>query len=342
MGLTVSLQDIVPSSGIDSNSGLSSKRAYGRAVSMTHAIFPPGYCSPPHAHEGEELAQLVEGELSVVMSGLKFSLFKGDFIRIPSMTVHWKRNRSALPAVMLELHNPAGEQVNSHSLLDSFERDDASFDSRGALRLGRTYRASHYYADGEDNFTPAPDDNPLFARWQKASSGSSAQQLNRVYASEGTNKGFQVAAESMSILYSERVGLKARPHFHAAEQISYVVEGEVWTFIEDRVVLARAGDFVRVPGNAIHWAMVKPGQKAVTFEVHTPLQGDPVAAHRTYLVPDHRIPLLHWIPGGFSSDALPAEQLEPMESELIEAASQGSRLQGEVHSQGVSATGSQR
>jgi quercetin dioxygenase-like cupin family protein len=343
MALGLSLLDVPSDGGIDPAAGLVSRTAYGYEVSVTHATFPAGYRSVPHAHESEELEQLIEGELSVLIDGAEYQLRTGDFFRIPALAVHWKRNRSAAPAVVLELHNRPRRSANAASLLDTFEREDASFGAGKAVRFGQTYRASRYYADGEEDFPKTPSGSPLLARGDDVWAGASAQPLPNIHGSAGTNKSVRVGGETMAILLSERVGLKARPHLHAAEQISYVVEGEVWTFIDDRVVFSKAGDVIRVPGNVVHWALVEPGKKAVTFEVHTPLQGDPVTAHgMNWLVPPHRVPNLSWIPGGFPTDALPAEDLEPFEAGLVQATTESLELEKHVAGYGIKPTGARR
>lgn len=340
MGLALSLDEIEPNAGIDPARGLVRKTAYGLAVSLTHATFPPGYRSAPHAHESEELSQVSAGAISVYLDGVEFTLSEGDFVRIPALTVHWKQNHSSEPAVLLELHNPP--TGGGTSLLDTFEREDSSYGGGEAVRLGQTYRASRHYADGEAGFPQAPEDHFLLARRDDVWNGASGQPLPRLHGSAGTNKSVRVGSETMAILLSERVGLKARPHLHAAEQISYVVEGEVWTFVDDRVFYSGPGDFIRVPGNIVHWALVEPGIKAVTFEVHTPLQGDPVNARgMNWLVPSHRVASLAWIPGGFPTDALPAEELEAYEAGLLTATRESVALQ-EPAARGVKPTGARR
>lgn len=329
MGLALTLNEIAYSSGIDSNSGLIRRTAYGRDVSISEARFCPSYASVPHALEGEELSQLTHGRLSVFMDGIEFKLQPGDFIRIPPMTVHWKKNLSDTEAVMLELHNPPLSTDQSQSLLDELEREDASYGRIQHGAFARTYIASRFYADNEANFPEATLENtPLLFRSASAWAAAPHLELDRVYCSEGTNKMLRVGGESMAIMYSERLGLKARPHFHAAEQISYIVEGELWTFLDDRVIHSRAGDVVRIPGNAVHWALVKAGHKAVTFEVHTPLQGDPVSTRgMQWLLPQHRLPALNWIPGGFSTDALAADLLVDFEVKTMAADAERQRLE---------------
>jgi quercetin dioxygenase-like cupin family protein len=153
----------------------------------------------------------------------------------------------------------------------------------------------------------------------------------------------RVGVESMALLVGERVGFKMRPHFHAAEQITYVVSGEVWTFVDDRVLFSGPGDFVRVPGNVVHWASVEPGSSAFTWEVHTPLQGDPVEAEGiTWLVPPHRIPNLSWIPGGFINDAVPVDELEAYEAGLLQATRESLELEKRLAGVGTKPTGARR
>jgi quercetin dioxygenase-like cupin family protein len=339
MGLALRLADIPPSGGIDPDTGLVRKTAYGKGVSLTHAVFPAGYSSVPHAYEGEELAQVIQGELSVYIDGLEFKLREGDFLRIPALAVHWKRNRSEEPTTVLELHNPPTGGPGAGSLLDTFEREDASFGGSPPLRFGQTYRASRYYADGEDDFPEAPDDHFLRARADDVWAGVVPQTNGTNHGNRGETKTTRVGGETMAILLGERIGFKMRPHFHAAEQISYVVSGEVWTFVDDRVFYSQPGDFIRVPGNVVHWASVEPTSTAFTWEVHTPLQGDPVEAKGiTWLVPPHRVPNLSWIPGGFINDALPVDELEAYESGLLQATKESLKLQPRAP-QGVKPTG---
>ncbi|HTF91775.1 MAG TPA: cupin domain-containing protein, partial [Verrucomicrobiae bacterium] len=60
------------------------------------------------------------------------------------------------------------------------------------------------------------------------------------------------------------------PHAHEAEQINYVLEGEIWFFVEEHGFLCKAGDFQRIPGDKIHWAWNRSGSDAVVVEAHSP------------------------------------------------------------------------
>ena len=63
-------------------------------------------------------------------------------------------------------------------------------------------------------------------------------------------------------------GYHTTPHAHEAEQINYVLEGEIWFFVEDRGFLCKAGDFHRIPGHKIHWAWNRSNADAVVVEAH--------------------------------------------------------------------------
>jgi quercetin dioxygenase-like cupin family protein len=67
----------------------------------------------------------------------------------------------------------------------------------------------------------------------------------------------------------------SRPHTHDAEQLNYVLEGELYVFVEDQGFLAREGDIFRIPRNAVHWSWVQGTTPCVLLETHTPpLIGD--------------------------------------------------------------------
>lgn len=68
----------------------------------------------------------------------------------------------------------------------------------------------------------------------------------------------------------------SKPHAHDSEQLNYVLEGELYVFIEDGGFLVKKGDIFRVPRNAIHWSWVQGTTPCVLLETHTPpLIGDP-------------------------------------------------------------------
>lgn len=44
------------------------------------------------------------------------------------------------------------------------------------------------------------------------------------------------------MIASRAPGYHTRPHAHESEQINYVLEGEIWFFVEDKGFLCRKGD----------------------------------------------------------------------------------------------------
>jgi quercetin dioxygenase-like cupin family protein len=71
-------------------------------------------------------------------------------------------------------------------------------------------------------------------------------------------------------------GYHSKPHRHPAEQLNYVLEGELYVFVDDDGFLARKGDVFRIPRDATHWSWVQGTEECVLLEMHTPaLIGDP-------------------------------------------------------------------
>lgn len=89
--------------------------------------------------------------------------------------------------------------------------------------------------------------------------------------------------ECSIVIATREAGYHSRPHYHESEQLNYVVEGEMWVFIEEEGFIARAGDFFRVPANAVHWAYNRSSEPVTSFQVHAPaLEPQRDAAHGLY------------------------------------------------------------
>ncbi len=74
-----------------------------------------------------------------------------------------------------------------------------------------------------------------------------------------------------SLMHAIRApGYHTTPHAHEAEQINYVLEGEIWGFVEERGFHCRAGDFHRIPAHKIHWAWNRSDTDTVVVEAHSP------------------------------------------------------------------------
>lgn len=86
--------------------------------------------------------------------------------------------------------------------------------------------------------------------------------------------------ECSIVMATREAGYHSRPHYHESEQLNYVLEGEMWVFIEEDGFIAKAGDFFRVPANAIHWAYNRSAHAVTSFQVHAPpLEPQRDAAH---------------------------------------------------------------
>ncbi len=76
-------------------------------------------------------------------------------------------------------------------------------------------------------------------------------------------------------------GYHSRPHRHDSEQWNYVLDGEIWFFIDEDGFRCVKGDIVRVPRNLVHWTWVRAAEGCLMVESHTPhLTGDPDLAMR--------------------------------------------------------------
>lgn len=89
--------------------------------------------------------------------------------------------------------------------------------------------------------------------------------------------------ECSIVIATREAGYHSRPHYHESEQLNYVLDGEMWVFIEEDGFLAHAGDFFRVPANAVHWAYNRSDEPVTSFQVHSPpLEPQREAAHGLY------------------------------------------------------------
>jgi quercetin dioxygenase-like cupin family protein len=82
--------------------------------------------------------------------------------------------------------------------------------------------------------------------------------------------------DASMMVATRQPGYHSKPHRHAAEQLNYVMEGELYVFVDDGGFLARKGDLFRIPSDAVHWSWVQGTTACVLLEVHAPaLLGDP-------------------------------------------------------------------
>jgi quercetin dioxygenase-like cupin family protein len=99
--------------------------------------------------------------------------------------------------------------------------------------------------------------------------------VRNVVRAKGTGTGSmevrQAYGTESSFMHAIRApGYHTTPHQHLAEQINYVLDGEIWFFVEDQAFHCKTGDFQRIPSNKVHWAWNRSDAPATVMEVHSP------------------------------------------------------------------------
>lgn len=88
---------------------LTAKDTAGRFC-LIDMYVPPGGGPPPHRHDFEESFTVLEGELDFVFRGSKQVVLAGETISVPANAPHQFHNSSSLPARMLCICSPAGQE----------------------------------------------------------------------------------------------------------------------------------------------------------------------------------------------------------------------------------------
>ena len=116
-------------------------------------------------------------------------------------------------------------------------------------------------------------------------------------------------------------GYHTRPHYHDCEQLNYVIEGEMWFFVENKGFHMEKGDYLRIPRGRIHWAWNKFDETAMLIEAHAPpLVGGPVGSTAVGLFDDDEDPTPPLIAENLYDrefDHIEPERLAMMEEEAL-------------------------
>src|SRR5260221_4562831 len=76
------------------------------------AALPPGFSTPPHSHEAEEVALFLSGSGSVDIDGVVHQVQTGTVLLTPSNSVHTTHSEpGAEPLVVLWLYAPPGSET---------------------------------------------------------------------------------------------------------------------------------------------------------------------------------------------------------------------------------------
>ena len=107
---------------------------------------------------------------------------------------------------------------------------------------------------------------PLLAKAHEVQDGSNVLQTRG-----GAMSTKMVFGNDCNLMVAVRgPGYHSNPHRHDCEQLNYVLDGEVWVFVDNEVFLMKKGDFSRIPRNALHWAWNKSDQSCTLVEAHAP------------------------------------------------------------------------
>ncbi len=102
-------------------------------------------------------------------------------------------------------------------------------------------------------------DVPQRKRVQSGDTGEGSMVVKKAYGNE------------CSMMIADRApGYHTKPHAHESEQLNYVLDGEIWFFVEDKGFHCKKGDFQRIPANKIHWAWNRSNSSANVAEAHAP------------------------------------------------------------------------
>jgi quercetin dioxygenase-like cupin family protein len=87
----------------------------------------------------------------------------------------------------------------------------------------------------------------------------------------GAMSTYQIHGTQCGMMVATRTGgYHSSPHKHVAEQLNYVIDGEIWIFVEKEGFHLRAGDFLRVPSMAVHWAWIRSTGSCTMVEAFSP------------------------------------------------------------------------
>jgi quercetin dioxygenase-like cupin family protein len=71
---------------------------------------PPGGGPPPHRHDFEEMFSILDGEIELTFRGEKTVVRAGETVNIPANAPHAFRNVSDVPARLLCMCSPSGQE----------------------------------------------------------------------------------------------------------------------------------------------------------------------------------------------------------------------------------------
>ena len=246
------------------------RMVFGNSVSLAVAECEPGYHPAPQIHNSEQINYVAEGELWVYIEGVAYHLRQGDAIRIPRMKMHWMWNRSLSKCVFYESSCAPliGDAVIRNSICGLFDEPRA----RPAQAYPEVIWLSEHYAADAEKRNDAPVEGSLLVRSADLTTSVHSGAIGAAASGKLTSKCVHGLDHNMTIA-TRKGGYHSVPHIHDAEQIHFLVKGEIRIFTSDHGYDCRTGDFNIVPKNIPHWALVPTEEENILLQVHSPVLG---------------------------------------------------------------------
>ena len=268
----------MPKNASDS-SRINMRMVFGNSVSLAVAECEPDYHPAPQIHASEQINYVAEGELCVYVEGTQYLLKQGDAIRIPRMKMHWMWNRSGRKCVFYESNSLPliGHPDVRDSKCGLF---DESVTAKGDDYPQVVWLAKKYADDVEKNME-SPQEGPLLVRAADLTTSVHSGAIGAAASGKLTSKCVHGLEHNMTIA-TRKGGYHSVPHIHDAEQIHYLVKGQIKIYTPDNGFDCREGDFNIVFRNVPHWAIVPTDDENILLQVHSPVLGS--AANRKALL----------------------------------------------------------
>lgn len=261
------------------------RMVFGNSVSLAVAECEPDYHPAPQIHASEQINYIAEGELLIYVDGVPYLLKKGDAIRIPRMKMHWMWNRSRQKCVFYESNSPplAGDQAIRGSKCGLFDGPEVA---KGE-DYPRVVWLARKYADDAERKGQSPAEGPLLVRAADLTTSVHSGAIGAAASGKLTSKCVHGLEHNMTIA-TRKGGYHSVPHIHDAEQIHFLVKGEIKIYTPDNGFDCREGDFNIVARNVPHWALVPTDDENILLQVHSPVLGS-AANRRALLTEEERV-----------------------------------------------------
>ena len=288
------------------------RMVFGRSVSIAVANCEPGYHPAAHLHASEQINYIAKGELWIYVDGVGYHLTEGDAIRIPRMKMHWMWNRSSAPCTFYESNCPplCGDPAVWDSPCALY---DAGEERPRREEFPHVVWLAEKYWEAESRKAP-PGEGPLVVRAGSLTTSVHSGAIGAAASGKLTSKCVHGLGHNLTVA-TRKGGYHSVPHIHDAEQIHFIVKGEIKIFTSEAGFDCKEGDFNIMSRNIPHWAIVPTDDENILLQVHSPVLGS--AANRKALVTDEEKAFP--IPTVFNMTPWAAEEIMKVEAKFLPA-----------------------